>query len=264
MNKTAYTSSVPAVEQAIRVILCLAQDESTMTLTEISKKTGIQKSKAYAILNTLQHLGLVQRKPETKQYSLGPTLVYLGRKASEILSYKEITGPYLKQIATLTRSTTIFGLIEEPYLFVVAKEEGDENFSLSIKLGKRYPLTFGAHGKVILSFLPEQERERILSSQEVYLHGLPQNFDKERFRKEVEECLRKGYGVDIGTFHPKVNAIASPIFGEGRGLVGSLFVVGLFPESAVDTFGSKIRDAAMEISTALGADGIPMNFMRKE
>lgn len=263
MNKS-YSTSVPAVEQAVRIVFSLAEGESTMSLTEIAKKTGIQKSKAYALLNTLQHFGLVQRRKETKQYSLGPTLVFLGRKASEILSYKDITDPYLKEIANLTRSTCIFGLIEEPYLFVVAKEEGDENFSLSIKLGKRYPLTFGAHGKVILSFLPEQERERILSSHEIYLHGLPQNFDRERFRKEVEECLRKGYGADIGTFHPKVNAIASPIFGEGRELVGSLFVVGLFPESAVDAFGSRIRDAAMKISRALGADGIPSNFIRKE
>ena len=50
---------VPAVEQASRVLFCLAGHSSShMSLTEICAQVGIHKSKAYSILQTLQGSGL--------------------------------------------------------------------------------------------------------------------------------------------------------------------------------------------------------------
>lgn len=251
--KKSYINLVPAVEQAGRILISLADGSSALNLTEICKKTGIQKSKAYAILNTLQNLGFVRKREGTKLYSLGTSLIFLGRKASEVLSYRELTEPYLKEIARFSKSTAIFGLIEGFFLIVVAKEEGDGDFNISIKLGKRYPLTFGAHGKAIFAFLSQKEREEILRSEELYFHGSPANFDQKKLRKEVRECLEKGYAVDVGTFHPKVNALASPVFGEGNKVIGSLFIVGLFPESEIESLGFKLKESAKAISMALGA-----------
>jgi DNA-binding IclR family transcriptional regulator len=63
----AYT--VPALEQACQVLLCLEKSsKSRMTLTEISKEVGIHKSKGYSILNILKQFALVEKNPDTKAY----------------------------------------------------------------------------------------------------------------------------------------------------------------------------------------------------
>jgi len=52
----------PAVEQASRILFCLAGAQSTfMSLIEICARVGIHKSKAFTILETLQRFGLVRK-----------------------------------------------------------------------------------------------------------------------------------------------------------------------------------------------------------
>ena len=83
---------VPAVEQASRVLFCLAGSSSSqMSLLEICDRVGIHKSKAYSILQTLQKFGLVQRFSDRKGYALGPGLITLSRKVLDdyLTTYRE-------------------------------------------------------------------------------------------------------------------------------------------------------------------------------
>ena len=55
------TYKVPAIEQAIHVMLFLANSGSnSKSLTDICREVGIHRSKAYSILNTLNEHGLVK------------------------------------------------------------------------------------------------------------------------------------------------------------------------------------------------------------
>ena len=63
---------VPAVEQAIRIMLYLANSGSNpKSLTDICQEVGIHRSKAFSILNTLNEHGFVKKNPNRKGYVLG-------------------------------------------------------------------------------------------------------------------------------------------------------------------------------------------------
>jgi len=67
---------VPAVDQAIRVLLCLSRNGNhSLSLTDICREVGIHRSKAYSILNTLQAYGLVKKNPNRQGYILGPGIL---------------------------------------------------------------------------------------------------------------------------------------------------------------------------------------------
>src|SRR6185369_13537315 len=92
---------VPAVEQAARVLFCLAGNSSShMSLTEVCTQVGIHKSKAYSILQTLQKFGLVQRNADRQGYSLGPGLITLSRKVLDDFTAPRLAGPILEELAT--------------------------------------------------------------------------------------------------------------------------------------------------------------------
>ncbi|MEJ2716195.1 MAG: IclR family transcriptional regulator [Deltaproteobacteria bacterium] len=172
-NRPDYSSLVPAVEQSARILLALAQDVSgKMTLTEICGTVGIHKSKGYSILNTLQHFGFVQRSPDTKIYSLGTGLLFLSNKVLSNLDIREAVAPLLHELSVQTGSTAFLGLISGDHVFVVAKDEGVQDIGVTIRLGHRFPLSWGAHGTCIVAFLPQAEQERVLSGPKLYFHGL--------------------------------------------------------------------------------------------
>lgn len=254
-TKSKYTGVVPAVDQASRILICLARNPSfKMNLTEICKNVGIHKSKGYSILKTLQKYGLVHKDPSGKTYSLGFGLISLSRKVLDSLNYEAIAGPYLKKLADQTHSTALLGIIDNMNVFVVAKQEADQTIGVTTRIGHRFSITHGAHGKAIVSFLHEDEREAILKQNRLFFHGNASKCSHERLKSEIKHCSRNGYAVDMGELNPGINVIASPLFDSQGSLFGSMFIMGTFSESHIPKYGSLVADVAEQFSAMLGAD----------
>jgi DNA-binding IclR family transcriptional regulator len=254
-TKSKYTGMVPAVDQASRILICLARNQSfKMNLTDICKNVGIHKSKGFSILNTLQHYGLVHKDTLGKTYSLGFGLISLSRKVLDNLNYEAIAGLYLEKLAKQTHSTALLGIIDNTNVFVVAKQEADQAVGVTTRIGHRFSITHGAHGKAIVSFLPESDRDRILRHDKLFFHGGASRLNRIRLSEEIEQCRQDGFAVDMGELNPGINVIASPLFDSQGRLIGSMFIMGTFSESHIREHGSTVAAVAKQFSAMLGAD----------
>ena len=255
-GKSVYKPSVPAVEQAARVLLCLGESPYfKMRLTEICSQVGIHKSKGHSILNTLKQFGLVEKDPQAKTYSLGPALIFLSRHVLDNLYYPDIVAPFLDDLAKETSGTALFGLIYGEHLLVVGKREGNQNIGFSIRLGHRFHITLGAHGKAIVAFMPEADREKILTKKRVYFHGLDiSQLNLKRLRDELTQCRQLGYAQDIGEITAGVNFVSAPVFGVQEKIIGCIILIGTFTARMIEKYGPKTADVAKQASYRLGAD----------
>lgn len=255
MDSTPHPPLVPAVEAAARILFCLGESpKPKMSLTEICTQLGIYKSKGYSILNTLQQFGLVEKDPQTKTYALGPNLIFLSRSVLDNLNYPEVVSPFLEQLARETHGTSLFGLISGSHVYVIAKREGNQNIGFGVRLGHRFHLTLGAHGRVIAAFMPEDEREKLLSRKKLHFYGDPSRMDSGRLREEMLRCRRDGFAQDLGEVTPGVHVLSAPVFSHRDKLIGCLILIGTFPEEMTKGFGPKVADVAKQISRKLGAN----------
>ena len=246
---------VPAVEQASRVLLSLAGARSShMSLTEICADVAIHKSKAFSILHTLQKFGLIQRNSGGKGYSLGPGLISLSRRVLDNLSAPRLAEPILEKMANKAGGTAILGLIADKDVFVVAKQEGNDDIGYTIRIGNRFPLTYGSHGKAIAAFLPATELDKLLQQKKLYFYGESGAFNRKRLEKELAQVRQDGYALDLGEMRPGLNAAAAPVFGAGARPIGYIVVIGLVSEEAARQLGPTIAQAAKALSRQLGAD----------
>jgi DNA-binding IclR family transcriptional regulator len=255
-GKSIYNPFVPAVEQASRVLLFLGESPHfKMKLTDICKEVGIHKSKGHSILNTLRQFKFVEKDSEAKTYSLGPALIFLSRHVLDNLHYPEIVAPFLEDLARETNGTALFGLIYGEHLLVVGKREGNQNIGFSIRLGHRFHMTLGAHGKAIVAFMPEADREKILTKKRVYFHGFDiSRLNMKRLRDELTKCRKLGYAQDVGEITSGVNFVSSPVFGVQEKIIGCIILIGTFTESLIDRYGHQTADVARRVSYKLGAD----------
>jgi DNA-binding IclR family transcriptional regulator len=246
---------VPAVEQASRVLLSLAGARSShMSLTEICAQVGIHKSKAFSILHTLQKFGLIQRNSDGKGYSLGPGLIPLSRRVLDNLSAPRLAEPILRELTRKTGSTAVLGLIADSNAVVVAKQESERDIGVTIRIGHRFPLTYGSHGKAIAAFLPRKELEKLLRGNKLYFHGDPARLDRARLRRELAQCRRDGFALDLGEMREGLNAVAAPVLGPGETPVAYIVVLGLFSVEAARQFGPSVAHAGKALSRQLGAE----------
>ncbi len=254
--KTEYSRVVPAVEQAACLLLALAgQAPSRMNLTDLCRRVDIHKSKGFAILNTLQTFGFVQRdEREGKRYGLGPGLISLGRAVLDNLNFKEVADPVLATLARETGSPALFGLITGQNVFVIAKNEG-RRFRPDHPSGTALSPQPRISWKSDRGLSPGKTRTaaalqpgKALLPRRSLAPGPPSS------ERELARCRRKGYAEDPGEMTPQIQALAAPVFGAAGRLVGVLFVTGLISKNRMKPYGRKVAERARQMSRLLGAE----------
>lgn len=253
-NKFDQRYVVPAVDQAIRVLFCLAEaNTSRKSLTEVCAQVGIHKSKAFSILHTLQKFNLVQRNDKKRGYSLGPGLISLSRKMIDNFNITGPAKPILKELATTVGGTAALGIIDSPDVYVLSKYEGSPNIELTLRIGRRFSLTHGSHGKAIAAFMKGNELDNLLEEKDLFFHGEPDQFDRKRLMKELEDCRRDGFALELGEITPGLNTAAAPVLGLSGSPIGYIVIIGLFSAEATKRFGPLVAEAGRALSRKLGA-----------
>jgi len=245
---------VPAVEQALRILFHMSQAGAThMTLMDVFTEVGINKSKVFCILHTLQKFGVVQRDVGGKGYSLGPGLIALSRKVIDNMSIIKLAEPFLKELSDKAGGTATLGLIAENSVFVVAKHEVEKDVGVTIRVGHRFPLTMGSNGKAIAAFLPKEQLEKLLSREKLYFHGKANKLDRKRLARELAQARKDGFAVDLGEIKPGLYTVAAPILGIGEAPIGYIAAIGLFSAEQTLKLGPSVAEAGMVLSRQLGA-----------
>jgi DNA-binding IclR family transcriptional regulator len=245
---------VPAVDQASRVLVFLSEVESGYaSLTQICAKVGIHKSKAFSILHTLQKFGLVQKGSDGKGYGLGPGLIGLSRRFLDNLRPAKLAESLLETLAKKTGTTAALGLVADKNVFVAAKREGAGPIVVTMRVGHRFPITYGCHGKVIAAFLPPEELKDVLKERKLHFYGDPTQFDKERLMADIERCRKDWFATDTEETAPGLNAVAAPVISPAGRPIGYVVVLGLPSAEAARRYGPDVAEAGKTLSRQLGA-----------
>jgi DNA-binding IclR family transcriptional regulator len=254
MSKNSkYSPTVPAVDQAIRLLNCLADSPTPqLTLTEICTKLDISKSKAYTILNTLQRYDFIEKNQQTKTYRLGLGIVSLSRNILNTRDIRDLVDPALKTLVNKTEMTAHYGQITGSRLYILAKAENDSLYGYSIRIGTHHHLTHGAHGKAIVAFLSEEERERVLNEEELAFYGDDEPVDLEQLKEELIEIRQTGFAIDPRETNPDIVVLSSPVLAGNNVIEGCIILIGSFSRSRIKEFGPLVAQTALKISKTLG------------
>ena len=264
---TGYSQRVPAVAQAADILLLLARSRTeTASLAEICRAVGLHKSKGFAILNTLRSYGFVTKDPSGKTYSLGPGLLTLSRAMLDGTDLVRAADPYLADLAAATGATALLGLVQDGQVIVVARQEAETAIAVTIRVGHRYDLTWGAHGRAVVAFLPPDDQEAVLARGRFAAEDGTGDGDRPHpspppdlpgLRRELDEVVRLGYAVDLGRVQPGVSAVAAPVLAGGRDgadprtPVACVILVGTFAAEQAHSHGDRVAATARAMAADL-------------
>lgn len=140
-------------------------------------------------------------------------MMSIGQKVMDNISYSELCAPFLRKLSKETKSTANLGIIAGNNQYVIVRQESTDQLQINVRSDRVYPLTYGAHGKAIVAFLPKEQQKRILSDKTLYFYRDPYLLDRRLLSKELKECRQIGFSRDHRTRHPLVKILAAPFFG---------------------------------------------------
>ena len=78
MKQTSPPQGAQAALRAVRLLKLFTNERPEMSLAELSRASGLNKTTTHRLLRALQSESLIDRNPATSAYSLGAGLMALG------------------------------------------------------------------------------------------------------------------------------------------------------------------------------------------
>ena len=196
MKKTKPNYPIKVLDKSLSVLEILLKKGSSMNMIEISEKLGFYPSTIHRILDTLKHWGYVEQDSHTQKYQLGLKALELGMAKLHQMDLVREATPYLKELVNQCNETVHLGVLEEGEVLYLAKKESSRTIRMCSYMGKRAPLYCTALGKVLLAYLPGEERKKILEQKELLRFTEKTITDRKELEKELNKIKKQGFALD--------------------------------------------------------------------
>lgn len=203
--------SAPSVKKAFKILQTIADSPNKLGVSELAKKLKIGKSTVHGITLALEEISALVRDPLHKKYSVGYTLLELGKKAYARMELRDIARMPMERLMEKVEETVFLGVMNGDHITILDMVESHKGMKITSPPGTRLPLLAGATGKVFLAQFEEKRVKDIIQKMGLVRYTLKSTTDPGRFLKELEETKKKGYAIDDEEYLLGVRAIAAPI-----------------------------------------------------
>ncbi len=204
---------VTALARGLDVLRAFRPNETNLTNTDISERTGLPKATVSRLTHTLCKLDYLVADTRTGTYRLGVGVLQLGFGVLCGMEIGERAAQVMRDLRNGPNSYITVALAERHQMdaIYIAVRRSREALALTMHVGSRLPLYFSAVGRAILVGLPDDEREAAFAQ----AYEMEPEGDAAR-RKSIataqSEYQSQGFCTGYGDWRPDVNGIAVPVF----------------------------------------------------
>jgi IclR family acetate operon transcriptional repressor len=249
----AMRNKVQSLDRALEILKLLG-GEPEMRVTDLARRLEVHKSTASRLLSTLQEHGLVEQNPTTERYRLGYGLVRLAGSVVGELDLARASRPVLEELATRTSETVNLAILQGDQV-VNIDQIAAAHLVVNVNwVGKQTPLHCTSNGKVLLAYLPEPERLRLLSLP--LTRFTPRTIiDQKTLEKQLRRVVLEGYAFTLEELELGLNAVAAPVRGTDGAVRAAVSVAGpayrVTPHRLAE-LGELTKEAGEAISQRMG------------
>ena len=224
MKRETDANYMQTAGRAIDVLNCFAHGEP-LSLTSISKRTGLSASVTFRLLYTLMEHGFVKQMAESKLYFIGDQAVLLGLVGVNERKIVKVGYDLIWEWSQQTgHSITISSLIGNQAI-VVARINTLLDERDMTRVGRGAPLHRGASQRILLAYMEQEMQEEYIDS--LYIEKSAQD----ALRRDLKEIRDRGYDYTEGMLTKGVWAISLPVFTASKKIEGSLCTGGIIGET---------------------------------
>ncbi len=247
---------IRSIEKCFVILDCLNKSDSLLTLEEIIQRTGYKKTTCFRLVKTMLDLGILERAASTKTYQFGYRLIQLGSSALKNMNLRKSAVPSLRQLRDETGETVNLGILSGSEVLFVERIMSDYLVNININVGDRLPLHISSMGKVMLAFLSEENREKIIPQMNLLQKTDRTIVTEDELRQEIETIRKRGYAINDEEIEKGLRTVAAPIInytGEAFAAINIAWLIARHPKRSVFTeFGAKVVKVAEQISRSMG------------
>lgn len=246
---------VTSLSRGLAVIQAFDKNAPKLTLTEVAKRTELNRAAARRFLFTLNALGYVET--DGKLFWLGPKILELGYAYLASQPIVDIVQPYIDEVSKATGESCSVSVIDGNDVVYIARHLTHHVMSVTLNVGTRLPAFVTSMGRAMLAFRPDDEVNQILKNSQLKKFTEFTIVDRNLIKEELIKVKQQGFAVVNQELDFGLRSIAVPIFNK-RGLCVAAMNVSthagrLSDDCLFNTILPSLQHAADEVSKVLPA-----------
>lgn len=222
---------------------------------DLARALDLNRATVHRMLHTLQHLNYVGTQPDGS-YGLTFHLFEIGNTVPESRHLIDAARRELLELSHTTGYTVNHGVLYDDRVLYVDKATPQSYLQLELEVGESDPLHCTSLGKVLLAYLPSEERGAILDRISLDRHTDRTITDRRTLALEIDRVHANGWAIDDQELAMELRCVAAPVLTAAGTALSAVSISGpsdRFLPADIQRLLPRLRDTAERIATALAA-----------
>jgi IclR family pca regulon transcriptional regulator len=203
------TEFVQSLERGLAVIRAFDAEHAELTLSDVSRITGLTRAAVRRFLHTLVDLGYM--RSDGRRFSLRPKILELGYAYLSSLSLPEVAAPHLEQLVERVHESSSVSVLDGDEVVYVARVPTKRIMRIAIAVGTRFPAYATSMGRVLLAGQSEDWLDGYLASADLHPITTHTISDAARLRQELARIRAQGWALVDQELEDGLRSIAAPV-----------------------------------------------------
>jgi IclR family transcriptional regulator, pca regulon regulatory protein len=201
---------VNSLARGLTVIRAFDRSRPAMTLSDVAKRTGINRAATRRFLLTLVREGYAET--DGKFFRLRPKILELGFSALSSITFSEIAQPVLDELAADVEEMCCAAVLDGDWVVYVNRTTTQRVVNVGLEVGSRLPAYCMSTGRVLVAGLDDDALDAWLASLRPVKHTQRTVVSKRRLREEILRVRDDGWSIVLEEYELGLGALSVPIF----------------------------------------------------
>lgn len=211
------TLFVSSLAKGLRVLEAFDEEHQALGLSDLSRRTGFDKSAIQRLANTLHQTGYLVKDAATKRFRPSHKFLEMAYAYSWSDPVVQLSMPKLIELSgRLGETVNMAELSGSDIVYVIRIPCQRTGFAATL-VGRRLPALSTSSGRAMLAALPPAERRICVENWPIRRITAQTKLDRAAIGKLVDEAAEKGYAIAQGEMMMNEIGVSAPVIGaDGR------------------------------------------------
>lgn len=213
-------SFMTSLARGLAVIRAFSDQRRSLTIAQISHRTGIPRAAVRRCLYTLKQLGYVDS--ESNNFTLKPKILTLGYSYLSSTPLTISAQPCLNSISRTISESCSLAVLDDNEVLYVARSATSRIMSVALNTGSRLPAYCTSLGRTMLAHMPEEALDEYFSKVKLKAWTPRTVVSVKRLREILAEIRDAGYAIVEEELEVGLRSIAVPVRGATGNVLAAL------------------------------------------
>jgi IclR family transcriptional regulator, pca regulon regulatory protein len=199
-----------SLARGLLVLQAFSQQKQDLSISQLSKKTGLSRASVRRCLHTLSKLGFAG-SDDGRNFHLRPRVLTLGHSYLSSMPLASTAKPVLEHLSQILHESCSIASLDGLDVVYIARANVTRIMSIDLGVGSRLPAFCTSMGRVLLANLPAVELEGLLPRIEFVRYTERTLTTVEKLRQVLSIVGRDGYAIVDQEMEIGLRSMAVPV-----------------------------------------------------